>query len=61
MQPYSAALQSSFGIAPYAYTLVSGGLPPGVTMNNAGKIIGTPSDTGSFNFQVKATDSSKRP
>jgi len=61
LQPYSAALQSSFGTAPYTYTLVVGGLPPGVAMNSAGKITGTPSDTGSFSFQVKATDSSKPP
>ena len=36
-------------------------LPPGIAMNSAGKITGTPSDTGTFNFQVKATDSSKPP
>jgi hypothetical protein len=61
LQPYSAALQSSFGTAPYNYTLVGGGLPPGVVMNTAGKITGTPSGTGTYNFQVKATDSSKPP
>src|SRR5271165_1596044 len=60
-QLYSAALQSSFGTPPYTYTLVGGALPPGITMNSAGKIAGTPSDTGVFNFQVKATDSSKVP
>lgn len=60
-QPYSATLQSSFGEAPYAYALVGGGLPPGVILNSAGNITGTPVDTGSFNFQVKATDSSKPP
>jgi hypothetical protein len=61
VQPYSAALQSSFGTPPYTYTLVGGGLPPGISMSSAGKITGTPGDTGSFNFQVKATDSSKPP
>jgi len=30
-------------------------------MNTAGKISGTPDDTGSFSFQVKTTDSSKPP
>ena len=59
MQLYSTALQSSFGTPPYTYAVVSGGLPPGVTMNSAGKIAGTPSDTGTFSFQVKASDSSK--
>jgi hypothetical protein len=61
LQPYSAALQSSFGTPPYTYTLVAGALPPGITMNSAGKITGTPADTGVFNFQIKATDSSKPP
>ena len=61
VQPYSAALQSSFGTPPYTYALVGGGLPPGTAINSAGKITGTPGDTGTFNFQVKATDSSKPP
>src|SRR5271167_795615 len=38
LQPYSAALQSSFGTPPYTYTLVGGALPPGITMNSAGKV-----------------------
>ena len=61
MQPYSAALQSSFGKAPYTYTLVGGGLPPGVILNSAGRIAGTPGGTGTSNFQVRATDSSQPP
>ena len=61
VQPYSAALQSSFGTPPYTYTLVGGALPPGIALNSAGKITGSPGDTGTFNFQVKATDSSKPP
>ena len=60
-QLYSAALQSSFGTPSYTYTLVGGALPPGITMNSAGKITGTPGDTGIFNFQVRASDSSKPP
>ncbi len=58
-QAYASTLQSSFGTPPYTYTLVLGGLPPGITLNSSGKISGKPGDTGSFNFQVKATDSSK--
>jgi len=61
LQPYSIWLQSSFGKAPYSYTLVGGGLPPGVTLTSAGNIVGKPSSTGTFTFQVKATDSSKPP
>ena len=49
-QPYSAALQSSFGTPPYTYTLTGGGLPPGVTMNSAGKITGTPGANSAIVF-----------
>lgn len=58
-QPYSVVLQSSFGTPPYTYALVSGGLPPGLTLSGTGAVTGSPGDTGTFNFVVKATDSSK--
>lgn len=57
MQTYLVTLQSTFGTPPYTYSLVGGGLPPGLTMNSVGRIAGTPTDTGTFSFQVKATDS----
>ena len=58
MQPYSTTLQSSFGTPPYTYALTSGGLPPGITLNQSGNITGTPTSTGSWSFQVRVTDSS---
>lgn len=58
-EAYTTTLQSSFGTPPYTYSLVLGGLPPGVTLNSAGKISGKAGDTGTFSFQIKATDSSK--
>jgi hypothetical protein len=58
-ETYSTTLQSSFGAPPYTYSLVSGGLPPGVTLNTMGVLSGKPGDTGTFTFQVKTTDSSK--
>ena len=61
MQPYSTALQSSFGTPPYTYALTSGSLPPGITLDQSGNITGTPTSTGSWTFQVRATDPSPVP
>src|ERR1022692_5353139 len=61
MQPYSTTLQSSFGTPPYTYALTSGGLPPGITLDQSGNITGTPTSTGTWTFQITATDSSQPP
>ncbi len=56
---YGATLTASGGTPPYAWTLISGGLPPGLALTSAtGAISGTPSSTGSFSFSVRVTDSS---
>ena len=50
------------GIKPYTWTLASGTLPPGLTLNTAtGYLTGTPTTAGSFSFTVKATDSQAVP
>lgn len=52
-------LSASGGVPPYSWTLSSGTLPPGLILNTAGTISGTPTTaTGSpFGFTVKVTDS----
>lgn len=45
------------GTDPFTYTLVSGSLPPGLTLQPDGTITGTPTRAGNFSFTVKATDS----
>jgi hypothetical protein len=45
------------GAAPYAWSLVSGALPGGVTLSNSGVLSGTPSGAGMFTFQVQVRDS----
>lgn len=59
-QPYSTTLTAFGGTAPYAFALVpaSGSLPPGITLEADGDLVGTPTTPGSYTFSVAATDSS---
>lgn len=54
---YTHNLEVADGIAPYTFTLVSGSLPEGLSMNSAGEIFGTPSAVYLASFVVRATDS----
>jgi len=60
-QPYVYTLQSSFGTPPYTYQLISGTLPPGLTIDQSGDITGTPTTPGQYPFEVQVTDSSSPP
>ncbi|MBW3497584.1 putative Ig domain-containing protein [Janthinobacterium sp. NKUCC08_JDC] len=53
---YSQQLAASGGIAPYAYTVSSGNLPAGLTLNSSGLLSGTPTAAGSFTLTVQAED-----
>jgi hypothetical protein len=54
---YSVALAASGGVTPYAWTLASGSLPSGLTLDPAtGTISGTPAATGEFPVTVTVTD-----
>ena len=57
--PYTATLAASGGVAPYAYELTTGpaSLPAGLTLAANGQISGTPTASGSFNFSIRANDS----
>lgn len=54
--PYSAMLTASGGVGPYSFSLLSGGLPIGMTFSSAGVLSGTPRSTGSFSLTIRATD-----
>ncbi|MBB2775704.1 UNVERIFIED_ORG: outer membrane autotransporter protein [Comamonas terrigena] len=54
---YSQTVSASGGTAPYGYTVSTGSLPTGLTLNSAnGSISGTPTAQGSFSFTITATD-----
>ena len=52
--PYNRQVTASGAITPYTFTIVSGSLPPGVTMAPNGALSGTPTSTGTFTFTVLA-------
>lgn len=53
---YSGTLNASGGIAPYTWTVISGALPPGLSLSTSGVISGTPTTAGTYNFTVQVID-----
>jgi uncharacterized protein (TIGR03437 family) len=53
---YSQTLAATGGVPPYTWSMLSGTLPPGLTLNAAGIVSGTPTDPGSFSFVVQVGD-----
>ncbi len=53
---YSATLAAALGTSPYSWSLVSGSLPPGLSLSSNGTISGTPVSTGIFAFTARVTD-----
>jgi hypothetical protein len=53
---YHANLFASGGVFPYTWSLYSGTLPPGLSVQPAGQITGTPQANGNFTFTVQVID-----
>lgn len=58
---YSVALAATGGILPYSWSVPTGTLPAGVTLSTAGVLAGTPTESGTFNFTARVTDSTGTP
>jgi hypothetical protein len=57
---YSAMLKATGGTPPYSWTVESGTLPTGLTLENSGLLSGNTSQTGQFSFTFQVDDSSSR-
>ena len=55
--PLSATLEASGGKPPYKWALASGGLPADLTLSSAGALTGTSSQSGTFSFVIRVSDS----
>ena len=56
--PYNALMAANGGITPYTWSVASGSLPVGLTLNpSSGLISGTPSAAGLTGFSVQVADS----
>ena len=53
---YSQSLASQNAQGTVTYAVTSGSLPAGLTLSTAGVLSGTPTATGTFNFEITATD-----
>jgi uncharacterized protein (TIGR03437 family) len=49
------------GLPPYSFVISQGSLPDGLSLSPDGMITGKPTSTGSYSFQVTATDSAGAP
>ncbi len=55
--PYSATVTATGGTGSYTWSIISGGLPPGLQLNAAtGAITGTPTSVGTSSFTVQVND-----
>lgn len=54
-EPYQVDLEPVGGLRPYTFTLEEGRLPPGVSLQG-GRLLGTPTELGRFEFAVAVSD-----
>jgi len=58
---YSQQLTAINSIGTVSWSIPSGSLPPGLTLNSSGTITGTATTDGTYSFSIKATDAGNPP
>jgi uncharacterized protein (TIGR03437 family) len=53
---YSTTLSATGGLSPYSFTIVTGALPPGLTLLADGRITGVPTASGTYPFTIRVQD-----
>jgi len=53
---YSQTLTGGGGTGPYTFSVISGSLPGGITLDPGGLLSGTTTAAGTFNFTIQVTD-----
>lgn len=56
-QPFVRQLPAQGGKPPYTWSLISGSLPPGLSVASNGRVTGTPTATGEYNYTLQLKDS----
>src|SRR2546425_13179771 len=54
---YNQTLTALGGTPPYTWSVVSGSLPPGLSLSTGGTLLGTPTAAGTSSFTVQVKDS----
>jgi hypothetical protein len=60
-KPYDLRFQVSGGVLPYHCRMISGSPPRKLELDNAGRVRGTPEETGTFEFTVLVGDNDNPP
>lgn len=55
------AFSASGGSQPFSWSVTAGSLPPGLTLDTGGSLLGTPNMSGSYTFTVTAAESAQSP
>jgi hypothetical protein len=58
---YSFQLGAAGGTSPYAWQILDGSLPLGLTLSSTGTISGTPKEIGAFPLEIRVIDASSPP
>lgn len=56
---YSQSITATGGTSPYTFSLSAGTLPNGLTISSGGSLSGTPTQGGTFNITIRATDANQ--